>query len=150
MKSITDRMSNEEYSKYVESKTPRSQILKNCTKAFFIGGAICAFGQVLLNLYSFLGVSEEDSFTLVSITLIFLGTLLTGLNIYPRIAKHGGAGTLVPVTGFANAVAAPALEAKTQGYITGVGSEIFKIAGPVILFGVLSSAICGTLYFFIA
>ena len=93
------------------------------------------------------GMSEEDASTLVTITMIFLGTFSTGLNIYPKIAKHGGAGTLVPVTGFANAVAAPALEAKTEGYVLGVGAKIFTIAGPVILYGTLASIVCGILYF---
>ncbi len=141
-------ISNKEYTQYVQTKTPKSDLLKNCTKAFFIGGIICAIGQAFLNLYRYFGLDKETASTLVTVTMIFLGTFLTGLNIYPKIAKHGGAGTLVPVTGFANAVAAPALEAKTEGYVLGVGSKIFTIAGPVILFGTLSSVICGIIYFF--
>lgn len=142
-------MSNEEYIKYVQSKNPKSKLLKNCIKAFYTGGIICTIGQVFLNLYKYLGASDKNASTLVTVTMIFLGALLTGLNIYPKIAKHGGAGTLVPVTGFANAVCAPALEAKTEGYILGVGVKIFTIAGPVILFGTLSSVICGILYYFV-
>ena len=104
-------------------------------------------GQIFLNVYTNLGMNKEDASTLVTITMIFIGALLTGLNIYPKIAKHGGAGTLVPVTGFSNAVTAPALEAKTEGYVLGVGAKIFTIAGPVILFGTLASVICGILYY---
>lgn len=140
-------MTNEEYSKYVQTKTPPSKVVKNCIKAFLIGGTICLIGQAFLNLYKYLGMNKEDASTLVTVTMIFLGALLTGLNIYPKIAKHGGAGTLVPVTGFSNAVTAPALEAKTEGYVLGVGAKIFTIAGPVILFGTLASVVCGILYY---
>lgn len=141
-------MSDKEYIKYVGKKKPKSKLGINCLKAFLIGGLICAVGQGFLNLYKYLGADKETASTLVTVTMIFLGALLTGLNIYPKIAKYGGAGTLVPVTGFSNAVSAPALEAKTEGYILGVGAKIFTIAGPVILFGTLSSVICGIVYFF--
>lgn len=142
-------MSNEEYVNYVSEKSPKSKLGLNCLKAFLIGGLICTIGQCFLNLYKYLGTDKETAFTLVTVTMIFLGSLLTGLNIYPKIAKHGGAGTLVPVTGFSNAVTAPALEAKTEGYVLGVGAKIFTIAGPVILYGTLSSIVCGLIYFFI-
>lgn len=142
-------MSNEEYINYVSKKSPKSKLGINCLKAFIIGGLICTIGQCFLNLYKYLGADKETASTLVTITMVFFGAFLTGLNIYPKIAKHGGAGTLVPVTGFANAVAAPALEAKTEGYVLGVGAKIFTIAGPVILFGTLSSVVCGIIYFFI-
>ncbi|MDD6762440.1 MAG: stage V sporulation protein AC [Clostridiales bacterium] len=141
-------MTNEQYNEFVQSKTPKSKIIKNCIKAFLIGGLICLIGQCFMNIYQYLGINKEDSATITTITMVFLGTFSTGLDIYPRIAKHGGAGTLVPVTGFANAVAAPALEAKTEGYVLGVGAKIFTIAGPVILFGTLASIVCGLLYFF--
>lgn len=141
-------MSNQEYIQYVEEKNPKSKLGINCLKAFLIGGIICTIGQGFLNLYKYLGLDKETASTCVSITLVFIGALLTGLNIYPKIAKHGGAGTLVPITGFSNAVSAPALEAKTEGYVLGVGAKIFTIAGPVILFGTLSSIICGIIYFF--
>lgn len=147
MKNITDTMTPEEYSDYVDKKTPGSHIVKDCVKAFLIGGAICAVGQGFLELYKYLGLPDDQASSLVTVTMIFLGTLLTGLNIYPKIAKHGGAGTLVPVTGFANSVAAPALEAKTEGFVLGVGAKIFTIAGPVILYGTLASIISGILYF---
>lgn len=140
-------MTNEQYSKYAQSKSPKSNLFTNCIKAFVIGGLICTVGQCFLNLYKTVGLSKDVAQPLVTVTMIFLGTLLTGLNIYPKIAKHGGAGTLVPVTGFANAVAAPALEAKTEGYVLGVGAKIFTIAGPVILFGTISSIVCGIIYF---
>lgn len=140
-------MSNEEYISYVQENSPKSKLWKNCFKAFLIGGAICTVGQVFLNLYKNFGIDKETASTLTSVTMIFLGALLTGLDIYPKLAKHGGAGTLVPVTGFANAVAAPALESKTEGYVLGVGAKIFTIAGPVILFGTVSSVICGLVYF---
>lgn len=146
---IAMNMSNQEYISYVNEKSPKSKLGINCLKAFIIGGLICTIGQCFLNLYKYLGADKETASTLVTVTMVFLGSILTGLNIYPKIAKHGGAGTLVPVTGFANAVAAPALEAKTEGYVLGVGAKIFTIAGPVILFGTLSSVICGIIYFFI-
>ena len=142
-------MTNNEYNKYVQENAPHSKLFTNCIKAFVIGGIICAIGQGFLNLYKYFGVSEDDAYTLVTITMIFLGTFLTGFDIYSKIAKHGGAGTLVPVTGFANSVAAPALEAKTEGYVLGVGAKIFTIAGPVILYGTLASVVCGIIYFFI-
>ena len=139
-------MTDQQYHEFIQTKAPKSKLLVNCIKAFAIGGLICAVGQCFLNLYKYLGMGEEDASVLVTVTMVFLGTFLTGLNIYPKIAKHGGAGTLVPVTGFANAVAAPALEAKTEGYVLGVGAKIFTIAGPVILFGTLASVVCGILY----
>lgn len=141
-------MTNNEYSKYVQDNTPHSKLLLNCAKAFIIGGIICCVGQFFLDIYKSAGISEDDAYTLLTITMIFLGTFLTGFDIYSKIAKHGGAGTLVPVTGFANSVAAPALEAKTEGVILGVGAKIFTIAGPVILYGTLASVVCGIIYFF--
>lgn len=145
-KSQSIPMTDKEYADYVKAKTPNSKLLTNCIKAFLIGGIICVIGQCLLSLYQYLGLSEEDASTAVTITLVFISALLTGLDIYPKIAKHAGAGTLVPVTGFANSVAAPALEAKTEGYVLGVGAKVFTIAGPVILFGTLASMAAGIIY----
>ena len=139
-------MTNKEYADYVKSKTPNSKLTINCIKAFVIGGIICVIGQCFLSLYGYWGLSEEDASAAVTITLVFLSALLTGLDRYPKIAKHAGAGTLVPVTGFANSVAAPALEAKTEGYILGVGAKVFTIAGPVILFGTLASMVAGLIF----
>lgn len=144
------KMTTREYDALVKQKTPNSTIFKNCIWAFLFGGVICLIGEALLKLYLSLGFSQDDAGTMVSVTLIFLGTFLTGLDIYPKIAKHAGAGTVVPITGFANSVAAPALEAKTEGYVLGVGAKIFTIAGPVILFGTLASVIAGIIYFIFA
>ena len=146
---MEEKMTPQEYGEFVKQETPDSNIFANCLKAFVSGGLICAFGQGLLELYTYLGLGRDDAGTMVSVTLIFLGALLTGLNIYPKIAKHAGAGTIVPITGFANSVAAPALEAKTEGYVLGVGAQIFTIAGPVILFGTLASAAAGVVYMLI-
>ncbi|MBQ3427812.1 MAG: stage V sporulation protein AC [Clostridia bacterium] len=140
-------MTNEEYNAYVSAKAPKSKLWLNCLKAFCIGGGICTVAQGFFELYTYFGMSRDSAAPLTTVTMIFIGALLTGLNIYPKIARHGGAGTLVPVTGFANAVTAPALEAKTEGFITGTGTKIFTIAGPVILYGTFTSVICGIIYY---
>ncbi len=142
-------MTPQEYGEFVKQETPNSNICINCLKAFIIGGIICVIGQGLLNFYKGIGLNQDDAGMMVSVTLVFLGALLTGLGIYPKIAKHAGAGTIVPITGFANSIAAPALEAKTEGYVLGVGAKIFTIAGPVILFGALASVIAGIIYMLI-
>ena len=116
-------------------------------KAFLLGGLICVIGQSLMDMYLYLGLSKDNASMSVSITLIFLSALLTGLGWYDRIAKHAGAGTLVPISGFANSVAAPALEFKTEGYILGLGAKIFIISGPVILYGTLASVLYGLIYY---
>ena len=139
-------MTDKEYAEYANTKTPGSKTVMNCIRAFAVGGLICALGQGLLNLFKYWGLSEDDAAACVSIALIFMSALLTGLDIYPKIAKGAGAGTLVPITGFANSVAAPALEAKTEGYVLGVGAKLFTIAGPVILFGTLASMAAGLWY----
>ena len=139
-------MDKEKYKKLTEKASPPSPIFKNMTLAFLIGGAICALGQILGNVYKSYGLSETDAGALVSISLIFLSVLLTSLNVYDNIAKHAGAGTLVPITGFANSVAAPAIEFKTEGFILGVGAKMFTIAGPVIVYGTVASVIYGVIY----
>ena len=136
-------MTNEEYRKYAGRHMPRSHVGRNCLWAFAVGGLICCLGEMLLNLYGGLGLEQQDAATAESITLVFLGAVLTGLGIYDDIAKFAGAGTLVPITGFANSVAAPALEFKTEGLVTGTAAKMFVIAGPVIVFGVGSSVIYG-------
>lgn len=146
---MKNQMTNKEYNEYVKTKTPNSKIVRNCIFAFLIGGLICCIGQALLTIYKKFGLSEENASSAVSITLIFLGALLTGLDIYPKIAKYAGAGTIVPITGFANSVVAPALEAKTEGFVLGTGAKIFTIAGPVILYGTLASFVAGIIYFII-
>lgn len=145
---MSKNISKTDYQKMVEKKSPSSKTLKNSIKAFLIGGTICLIGQCFLSFYETLNLSEEMTGAATSISMIFLGVLLTGLDIYPKIAKHGGAGTLVPITGFANAVSAPAIESKTEGFILGVGAKIFTIAGPVILYGTLASFLAGIVFLF--
>ena len=136
-------MTNEEYRKYAGKHAPRSHVGRNCLGAFLVGGAICCLGQALLDLYGAWGLDEQAAAAAESVTLVFLGALLTGLGVYDDLARLGGAGTLVPITGFANSVAAPALEFKTEGLITGTAARMFVIAGPVIVFGIGSSVAYG-------
>ena len=141
------KMSKGEYRKFAEKNAPRSTVGKNMLKAFVSGGAICAVGQGFLNLYDGLGLDTELAGTMASITLILLGALLTGLGIYDNIAAFAGAGTLVPITGFSNSVAAAAIEFKSEGFVTGTGTKMFVIAGPVIVYGVSASIIYGMILF---
>ncbi len=134
-----------EYSSIVKKNSPKSKCFVNSLKAFAIGGAICAIGQGLLNLYQMLNLDKQTSKTLTSVTLIFLGILLTAIGVYDKIARHGGAGTLVPITGFANAVSSPAIEFKSEGFVAGLGAKLFIIAGPVIVYGVSASIIYGAI-----
>ena len=143
-------MTNQEYNEYIKKKTPNSKIFTNCIKAFIAGGIICVIGQCITALLKKWGFNQEDAGTYTSIILVFLGALLTGLDIYPRIAKFAGAGTVVPITGFANSVVSPALEAKTEGMVLGTGAKIFTIAGPVILYGILASWLAGIVYWIIS
>lgn len=140
------KMTNKEYSEYVKKKSPNSKIWGNMLRAFISGGIICAIGQLLLNSYGKWGLDQEGAAAATSISLVFLGALLTGLGIYDDIAKYAGAGTLVPITGFANSVVSPALEFKTEGYVTGTAAKMFIIAGPVIVFGITASIIYGVIY----
>ncbi|MBO4419150.1 MAG: stage V sporulation protein AC [Oscillospiraceae bacterium] len=139
-------LSNAEYKQLAGRLAPKSNTPLNCLKAFAIGGAICLLGQALKNLYLSLGTGEDPAALLSSVSLIFLSALLTGLGLYDDIAKHGGAGTLVPITGFANSVAAPAVEFRTEGWVTGLAVKMFTIAGPVIVYGTLASVIYGLVY----
>ena len=139
-------MTQREYQKLVDEMSPRSPILKNCIWAFVSGGAICLLGQVLRNLYEGWGLETEQAGTLMSVTLVFLSALFTGLSLYDDLAKHAGAGTLVPITGFANAVCAPAVEFKTEGFVLGTAAKMFTIAGPVIVYGVSASVVYGFIY----
>ena len=136
-------MTNQEYSRYVEQKAKPSPIWKNLTWAFCTGGLICTGGQALLNLYRGCGLSEGDAGTAVSVTIILLAALFTGLGWFDRLAKHAGAGTLVPITGFANAVVAPALEFRSEGLVMGVGARMFAIAGPVLAYGISAAVLYG-------
>jgi len=139
-------MTEREYGKLIQDMAPRSPIKKDCFNAFWIGGLICCIGQLLLNGYTALGLDKTDAGTATSMTLVAMSALLTGLSLYDDIAKHAGAGTLVPITGFANSVAAPAVEFKTEGFILGVGAKMFTIAGPVIVYGVSASVVYGLIY----
>lgn len=136
-------MTNQQYAEYVKRKSPTSPLWGDLLRAFLIGGAICALGQVITELWVISGLSRADAGTACSMTLVFLGALCTGLGVYDDAAKLGGAGTLVPITGFANAVVSPALEFKSEGFITGTVAKMFIIAGPVIVFGTCASIIYG-------
>ncbi len=140
-------MSPKEYDTLAKKASPNSPWLKNLIWAFCVGGAICTLGQALTNLYLFLDIPKEIATAITSVSLIFLSALLTGLNIYDRIAKHAGAGTLVPITGFANAVVSPALEFKAEGLVLGLGAKMFVIAGPVLVYGITASILYGILAF---
>ena len=140
-------MTEKQYQQRVQELSPRSPMGMDCLNAFLIGGAICLIGQIFMNLYSSLDLSKEAAGTATSITLVSLSALLTGLSLYDNLAKYGGAGTLVPMTGFANAIAAPAVEFKTEGFILGVGAKIFTIAGPVIVYGLAASSVYGFVYY---
>ena len=139
-------MKEKEYQALVEKLAPKSPMGRDCFNAFWIGGLICAIGQGFLNLYTNLGLDKDMAGTAMSMTLVALSALLTGLSLYDNIAKHAGAGTLVPITGFANAIAAPAVEFKTEGFVLGVGAKMFTIAGPVIVYGVSASVVYGLIY----
>lgn len=139
-------MTNGEYSRYVDRLAPRSHSLKNCCNAFWIGGLICVLGQLLFAAYGALGLKKDLCGTAVSISLVFLSVVLTGLAVYDDIAKLAGAGTLVPITGFANAVAAPAVEFQTEGFVLGTAAKMFTIAGPVIVYGLSASVLYGVVY----
>lgn len=135
-----------EYGKLVEEMSPKSPMWRDCLNAFWIGGLICVIGQAFLNWYTSMGLDKTDAGTAASMSLVVLSALLTGLSIYDDIAKMAGAGTLVPITGFANSISAPAVEFKTEGFVLGVGAKMFTIAGPVIVYGVSASVIYGLIY----
>ena len=139
-------MTEKEYGKLVKDMSPKSPILKDCAMAFLIGGLICTIGQLIMNGYMALGLEKEEAGTAMSMTLVALSALLTGFSLYDNIAKYAGAGTLVPITGFANAISSAAIEFKTEGFILGVGAKMFTIAGPVIVYGVSASVVYGLIY----
>ena len=134
------------YNKYVEEKTPKPDLLRDMLYAFFVGGVICTIGQIFTNFYLSRGLEEETAAAFTTLSLVLLAVVLTGFNLYQKITKVGGAGSLVPITGFANSVTAPAIEFQKEGQVFGIGCKIFTIAGPVILFGIFSSWILGLLY----
>jgi len=139
-------MTEKQYGALVARMAPKSPMWRDCLNAFWIGGLICVVGQIFTNCYGAWGLEKQDAGTAASLTLVALSALLTGLSVYDDIAKHAGAGTLVPITGFANAIAAPAVEFKTEGFVLGVGAKMFTIAGPVIVYGLAASVVYGFIY----
>ena len=139
-------ISPQEYQQYVKQKAKKSPIIKDTVLAFAIGGLICVLGQLIQNGWMAAGLEKQDAGTAASCTLVFLSALLTGLNLYNKIARFGGAGTLVPITGFANAVASPAIDFKSEGFVTGMAAKMFVIAGPVIVYGLLAGVIYGMIF----
>lgn len=144
------QLDKNEYKKYVEKMSPKPAYLKNCIMAFLVGGLICCIGQGINDIYmKIIDLDKLAAASATSMTLIFLGAFLTGLGVYDLIGKRAGAGSIIPITGFANSIVSPAMEFKKEGYVTGVGANLFKIAGPVLVYGISSSIICGLLYYFI-
>ncbi|HBI90947.1 MAG TPA: stage V sporulation protein AC [Terrisporobacter glycolicus] len=144
------QLDKNEYKKYVEKMSPKPAYLKNCIMAFLVGGLICCIGQGINDIYmKIIDLNKLAAASATSMTLIFIGAFLTGLGVYDLIGKRAGAGSIIPITGFANSIVSPAMEFKKEGYVTGVGANLFKIAGPVLVYGISSSIICGLLYYFI-
>ncbi len=135
-----------EYQEYVNQKSPNSPIIKNCFNAFWVGGLICTIGQFIMEICKYRGLDNEISATITSIILIFLSAFLTALNIFNKIGKFAGAGSLVPITGFANSIVSPAMEYKSEGYVMGVGAKMFTVAGPVLVYGISTSILVGIVY----
>lgn len=149
MQNIKDKVSQDEFKKMVEQASPNSKLAYNCVKAFVVGGLICALGQMFNNILSNMGASFEQQSMISSIILVFIAALLTGFGLYEKIGKFAGAGSVVPITGFSNSITAPAIEFKKEGFVFGVGAKMFLIAGPVIVYGTLTSVIVGIIYNFI-
>ncbi len=141
------QMDDKTYKKYVKKRAAKSNLPADCARAFLVGGMICVIGQGLRDIYTGLGMTDENVKTLVPMSLVFLAAILTAFNVFDNIAKFAGAGTLVPITGFSNAVVSPALDTKAEGFIMGVGAKIFTVAGPVILYGTLASVIYGVIIY---
>jgi len=140
-------MDKKTYARYVEARAPRSPIVRDCVHAFLVGGGICLFAEGLNQIWTRgVGMTRDDAGTLTAVILVFLAVLLTGIGIFDRIAKFAGGGTLVPITGFANAVASPAIDSRSEGFVLGVGAKIFTVAGPVLLYGTAAGAIYGVIY----
>lgn len=137
------------FHKIAKEAEPKPNLLKNCIMAFLFGGAICTIGQGFFNLYTNFGFAKDDVSILVSATMIFLGAFLTGLGVYDKLANYAGAGTVVPITGFANSIVSPAIEFKSEGYVFGVGAKMFAIAGPVLVYGISSSVLVGIIYYIV-
>ena len=143
-------MKKNEYKTYVDKMTPNSPIVKDVIFAFLIGGTICTIGQAFFNMYENFGLEKDSVAMLTSSTMVFLGALFTGFGLYDNLAKYAGAGTIVPITGFANAVASPAIEFKSEGYVLGLAVKMFSVAGPVIVYGITSGFLAGIIYYIIS
>ncbi len=141
------KMTKQEYQKYIDKKTPNSTLFKDLCFAFLIGGLICIIGQLVMDGFKKLGADAETASSATSVTMVFLGAFLTGIGVYDRIAKLAGAGTIVPITGFANSVVSPAMEFRSEGLVLGLGAKMFVIAGPVLVYGILSSFVVGAIYY---
>ena len=139
-------MSNKTYKRFADAHAPRSAVGRNCLRAFWVGGLICVIGQAFTDLYAWAGLEMQDAGLLASCTLVLFAVVLTALGVFDRIAKYAGGGTLVPITGFANAVASPAIDARSEGLVPGIGSKIFTVAGPVLLYGTLAGVVYGVIY----
>lgn len=140
-------MTDQEYLKYVQKKTPNSPLMKDIFRAFIVGGGICVIGQLIMNGYAALGFDKDGASMGTSVTLIFLSALLTGLGVYDKLAKFAGAGSIVPITGFSNAMVSPAMEFKSEGMVTGLAVKLFTIAGPVLVYGITASVFAGAVYY---
>ena len=140
---------NEEYKRIIKRHAPHSPIIKNCILAFLVGGFLCFLGEMLANLYIYVGVSSENARLYVTLTYIVLASMATSLGFFDKLARHGGAGTLLPVTGFSNSVTSSAIDSRSEGYISGVGSKIFTVAGPVILYSTIGGTVYGLIYFIV-
>lgn len=146
---MENKFTAKEYQEYIYNISPNSKVGVNLLKAFLVGGGICTIAQVITNLIKILGTSDEKSASLTTLLMILIGAVLTGLNIYHKITKFAGAGSIIPITGFANSIVAPAIEYKNDGYVMGVGAKMFSIAGPVLVYGILSSVVAGIIYYLI-
>lgn len=138
-----------DYQKIIDKHSPKNAVIKNSFRAFWVGGSICMLGQILTNIYKYSGFSNDDAGTIATITLIFLSTFLTGINVYDNIGNYAGGGSIIPITGFANSMVSAAMEYKKEGYVFGMGAKLFTVAGPVIVFGTLSSVAVGIIYYFL-
>lgn len=145
----TLQVTPQEYKELSQSMTPKPTVLKNTIRAFIVGGSICAFGQVIINALTLAGLQRTDASTATTAFLILLGALLTGLGVYDELGKFAGAGSIIPVTGFANSIVSPALEFKREGYVMGVGAKLFTVAGPVLVYGITTSIVVGIIYYFL-
>lgn len=139
----------QEYQQYVDKKSPKSKVLRNIIRAFVVGGLICIVGQFISNLLRSKGLRPDDAGNLTTIILILLGAVFTGLNVYDELGRFAGAGSIVPITGFANSIVSPAMEFKSEGYVSGVGAKMFVIAGPVLVYGISASVIAGIIYYLV-